>query len=91
MINPKNLIKHELIGLDVEVCESVNVNVCIHGKVVDETKNMLIIKTFGIVKKIPKKENSFIFTLPSREKVKVNGSKILARPEDRIKLKVKKW
>ena len=89
-ITAKNAIRHELIGLDVEVCESTN-NVCIHGKVVDETKNMIMIKTFGIVKKIPKKENSFIFDLPDGKRIKIDGSKIMARPEDRIKLKVKKW
>ena len=92
MINSKNLIQHELIGLDVQVCESSNkANVCIGGKIVDETKNMIVIKVGDMTKKIPKKDNTFIFFIPNGQRVKVKGEKLIARPEDRIKLKVKKW
>ena len=61
------------------------------GSVVDETKNMFAIESHGLVKKFPKKGNEFMFTLPDGNKVNIEGSKILARPEDRIKIKVKKW
>jgi ribonuclease P protein subunit POP4 len=92
MISIKNLIRHELIGLQAEVAESSNkFNIGIKGMVVDETKNILVIETADGLKKIQKKGAEFIFTIPEGKKVKVNGTKIIARPEERIKLKVKKW
>jgi len=92
MISAKNLIRHELIGLAVEVVESSNkFQIGIKGEVVDETKNLLIIETKKELKKIQKKGSSFIFKIPNGKKVKVDGRVIVARPEDRIKLKVKKW
>jgi len=91
MITPKNLIKHELIGLEVEIADSTNkFQIGLKGLVVDETKNTLIIETEKCMKKIQKKGSIFIFKI-SNEKVKVNGNKIAVRPEDRLKLKVKKW
>ena len=92
MISTKNVIRHELIGLTVEVVESTNkFNIGIKGTVVDETKNLLIIETDKEIKKIQKKGTKFIFTIPSGKKVKVDGTRIVRRPEERIKLKVKKW
>jgi len=92
MISPKNLIRHELIGLTIEVIDSTNkFQVGIKGLVVDETKNVLTIETEKGIKKIQKKGTTFIFKIPSGKKVKVNGNKIAVRPEERVKLKVKKW
>jgi ribonuclease P protein subunit POP4 len=92
MITPKNLIKHELIGLAVEVADSTNkFQVGIKGMVVDETKNVLTIETEKGIRKVQKKGSTFIFKISSGKKVKVNGNKIAVRPEERLKLKVKKW
>lgn len=92
MITPKNLIKHELIGLEVEIADSTNkFQVGLKGLVVDETKNTLAIETEKGMKKIQKKGSTLIFKISSEKKVKVNGNKIAVRPEDRLKLKVKKW
>ncbi|MBN2202598.1 MAG: ribonuclease P protein component 1 [Candidatus Aenigmarchaeota archaeon] len=92
MISEKNLIRHELIGLDVEVFESTNkTNKGKSGVVVDETKNMLTIETCDGPKRIQKKGTQFIFKIPDGKRVKVDGKRIIAKPEDRIKLKVKKW
>jgi ribonuclease P protein subunit POP4 len=92
MIMSKNLVRHELIGLPVEVADSTNkFQIGIKGMVVDETKNVLTIETDKGLKKIQKKGSVFIFKIPNGKKVKVNGNKIAARPEERIKLKVKKW
>jgi ribonuclease P protein subunit POP4 len=91
MITPKNLIRHELIGLDVEIEKSSNkFHVGLKGLVVDETKNLITIKTSKGLKKIQKMKTDFVFNLGDK-RVRVDGSKIIARPEDRIKLKVKKW
>jgi len=92
MITAKNLIKHELIGLYVKVNKSRNKTQSgVEGIVVDETKSLVAIETKNGVKKIPKKTSEFIFMIPSGKKVKVDGNRICLRPEDRIKLKVKKW
>jgi len=92
MISAKNLIRHELIGLRVEIVASFNkFHIGIKGLVVDETKNLLIIETENGIKKVQKKGTNFIFTIPNGKKVKVNGAIIAKRPEERIKLKVKKW
>jgi len=41
----KNLAKGELIGLNIEISKSKNkANIGIKGSIIDETKNMLIIK-----------------------------------------------
>lgn len=91
MITPRNLIRHELIGLGVEVVNSTNKScVGIKGIVVNETKNTLEIKTQRGCKKVQKKGTSFVFRL-QKKSVKVDGSLIVARPEDRIKIKVRKW
>ncbi|NIO44567.1 MAG: ribonuclease P protein subunit [Candidatus Aenigmarchaeota archaeon] len=92
MITTKNLIRHELIGLKVEIENSFNkFHKEIKGLVVDETRNLLIIETRKGIKKIQKKGTNFIFTIPNGKKVKVDGSIIAKRPEERIKLRVKKW
>ncbi len=92
MISAKNLIRHELIGLRVDIVDSLNkFHVGIKGLVVDETKNLLIIETEKGIKKVQKKGTDFIFTIPNGKKVKVNGAIITKRPEERVKLKVKKW
>lgn len=92
MITPKNLVHHELIGLRVRVAESRNPkNKGLAGLVVDETRNMLILEIRGKEKQLAKSEHTFIFTLPSKERVRVEGQVLVARPEDRIKKRVKKW
>ena len=92
MISAKELVRHELIGLKVEIANSSNkFHLGIKGLVVDETKNLLIIETEKGIKKIQKKGTDFIFTIPDGKRVKVNGTIIAKRPEERVKLKVKKW
>lgn len=92
MITPKNIIRHELIGLHAAVAKSSNRScIGISGKVVNETKNLITIKTEKGEKKIQKENTEFIFMLPSGAKVKVDGSQLAVKPEDRIKLKTKKW
>jgi len=92
MITPKNLVRHELIGLKVKVIKSTNPSqIGLKGKVVDETRQMLIIETNKGEKKIEKKSAVFVFELPTGKKVEVDGKILVARPEDRIKKKLPKW
>jgi len=92
MITPENLVRHELIGLEVRVVWSRNPSqIGISGRVVDETRQMLSIETKRGVKNIAKDQAVFSFHLPSGEWVRVDGKLLVARPEDRIKKKLKRW
>jgi len=84
MITPSNLIRHELIGLDVVVSASLNpLSIGIQGKVVDETQQILTIKTKKGNKKILKRLSTFVFNIKDK-KVEVNGSVITKRPWERL-------
>lgn len=83
---PKNIIKHELIGLHVKILESKNKSlVGLEGQIVDETKNMLTIKTNKGEKKVIKNHSTFELQLPNGEAVEVLGSILVGRPEARLK------
>ena len=86
MITAENLRLHELIGLNAKVAESSSLpHKGLAGLVVDETKNTLVICVGNEEKIVPKKGRVFLFTLPSKEKVRLEGDKIVFRPYDRPK------
>lgn len=93
-ITASNLIYHELIGLVTEVVESTNPTLInIRGKIIDETRNTLVVETEELCeKRIPKAGSVFVFHLPilsegklSVRHVKINGALLLSQPENRIK------
>ncbi len=89
--NPRNILWHEIIGLKVEVIDAKNPLLNgIKGIVVDETKNLVIIATNRGIKKILKEQATFKFTLPNGIIVKVEGKLLKGRPEDRLRLVVKR-
>ena len=90
MITQKNLIHHEFIGLNVNVCGEKNKSLNLCGVVIDETKNTFKIESEGQEKLIPKNGSIFTFEIPSGEKVEVIGDILSIRPEDRIKKRFKK-
>ncbi|MDY6957959.1 MAG: ribonuclease P protein component 1 [Halobacteriota archaeon] len=90
-ITPKNIIHNELFGLYVSVDKSTSSSmVGLSGKVVDESRNMLMIETADGEKKLPKSSSTFKFVLPSGENVIVDGKILVLRPEDRIKKRVRR-
>lgn len=92
MITPKNIFRHELIGLPVKVVNSTHEGfIGIKGKVVDETKSTIRIETDNTEKVIPKGAATFHFYLPDGNIVEIKGKIIIARPEDRIKKKFRKF
>jgi ribonuclease P protein subunit POP4 len=92
MITPKNIFRHELIGLPVKVVNSTHEGfIGIKGKVVDETKGTIRIETDNTEKIIPKGAATFHFYLPDGNIVEIKGKIIIARPEDRIKKKFRKF
>ncbi len=93
-ITPSKLVFHELIGLQVEVTEATNpALISISGRVADETRNMLIIRTKeGTGKMVQKNGTSFVFRIPAKlsgkhaeRYVKVDGNLLLSQPENRTK------
>src|SRR5437899_10852266 len=79
-----NLRKHEFIGLSVEVIDETDPSQeHVRGRVVDETRNMLVVDVQGEEKRIPKHGSRFRFDVPGG--FEVDGDEIRFRPEDRVK------
>ncbi len=85
-MNPRgDLKRHELIGLDVEIVASTHQGyIGIRGRVVDETKSMLVIESDGADKKVPKAACVFEF-VDGGTRERIEGAEIEFRPEDRVK------
>ena len=82
------ILQSELIGLAAKVTKSSNPDsIGISGKIIDETRNTLVLKQNDNKKTIQKETTTFQFTLPSGIVVEVEGNAILGRPEDRVKKK----
>ncbi len=92
-ITPQNLVRHELISLPIKIAKSTDsTQKGLSGKVIDESYNTLKIETKDGKEKSVIKENSiFVFTLPNKQKVEVDGKLLVSRPEDRIKKKLPRW
>lgn len=92
-ITAQNIVRHELISLQVKIKESTDpTQKGLKGEVTDETYKTLKIETMEGKEKIILKSNSiFIFTLPNGVKVQVEGKLLVGRPEDRIKKKFDRW
>jgi ribonuclease P protein subunit POP4 len=88
-----NLVRHELIGLQVTVAETSDpAKADITGQVVDETRQTLVVATDDGEATVPKDTTVFRFTLDGGETVAVDGSLLVARPEERILKKFpRKW
>ncbi len=85
MISARNILRHEFIGLDILVAEASNpLHRGIHGRVIDETRNMLVIRTDSGVQRIPKKHSLLRFTLPGDVTVDIVGSALIRAPERRV-------
>ena len=57
----------------------------IEGRVIDETRNMLVIRTRRGDVELPKEKRLFLFRLPGGRRVIVLGDRIVGRPEERVK------
>ena len=80
------IVQREFIGLNAEVVRSLNPTcVGVSGRVVDETRNFLVIMHQNKQKAIVKNTAVFHFIMPDGTVVEINGKVIVGRPEDRIK------
>lgn len=75
------------IGITAEVINSHSQNLIgAKGKIVDETKNLIVIENEkGEEKKLQKRACTFRFYLEDGSKFDVDGKEIMFRPEDRAK------
>ena len=89
---PENILRHELIGLNVKIVRSPNRSLKGRsGLVVNESKNMLTLSKKGRKVLIPKSVATFRFKLADGRLVDVDGSRLLGRPESRLKTKIRRW
>lgn len=91
MRNAKDILRHELIGLQCKVADAKNkCSAGIEGKIIDETMKTVKIITGEGTKVIPKKGTVLRVRLGSQS-VDIEGDHLIGRPEDRIKKKISKW
>ncbi len=91
--DPKNITRHELIGLEATILDSKDPNMQnLTGTIINETQKTLTIKTEKKTITTAKKDNTYKITLKEKTQLKINGKLLHGRPEDRIKKKTKnKW
>lgn len=91
-ITPQNVLRHELIGLNATVSRSKDPNLKgVRGTIVDESKNMLVLLQRGKKFRIPKNIATFRLKLQDGAIVDVEGMRLVARPENRLKTRVRRW
>lgn len=82
----KNLLRHELIGLKVEVISSPHIGYeGMRGKIIDETKNMLKIHNGIVEKQVPKEAVTLSILLPDGYSKTIRGRDLIRRPIERVK------
>jgi RNase P/RNase MRP subunit p29 len=85
MIEARNLARRELIGLRVRVTGHPDPTVAgAEGVVADETMNTFSVEAGGRSRMVQKKGGTFEFLIDGQA-VRLEGSEIAFRPEDRTK------
>lgn len=86
-VDPGTLPRHELAGLHVAVVDSPDAGlVGTSGEVVDETTNTLLVRTASGTKQVPKAAATFRFRLGDDTHVRVEGTRLVARPARRTEV-----
>jgi len=84
-------VQNEFIGLNAKVVKSANPSyVGISGRVINETRNTLVIRHENEDKVVVKNAAIFHFTMPDSTVVEVDGNLIIGRPEDRVKKRLRR-
>ena len=84
MTRTSGVARRELIGLDVRVLSPDKGMDGLAGRVVDETKNTLLVETSAGEKRVAKQGNRFAFRTGAHEEI-VSGDEFTFQPEDRTK------
>ena len=89
---PENILRHELIGLDAKIVHSPNRSIKGRsGLIVNESKNMVTLSRRGRNILVPKNVATFRIKLADGRIVDVDGKRLVGRPENRLKAKVRRW
>ena len=89
---PKNILRHEIIGLKAKIVESSNpCQIGIEGTIIDETMRTILLETKRGRKRILKDQVKLLIWLPSGTRIVVDGKELVGRPEDRLKKKLRFW
>ncbi|MGH2638391.1 MAG: ribonuclease P protein component 1 [Rhabdochlamydiaceae bacterium] len=87
--NNKNIVLHELIGLQAEVINSSDRSqIGIKGRIIDETKNLLYLSDNTHTRRIVKKSSTFRFS-DGKNRFVVEGEEINFRPYERTEKALK--
>lgn len=82
----RKAFNQELVGADCEITGAKNASLIgIKGRIINETKNTITIKT-GKGNKTAVKRQVTIMAEISNKKFRIEGAEIDARPEDRAKV-----
>jgi RNase P/RNase MRP subunit p29 len=86
------MMRQELIGLHAKVIQSTCVEyIGVQGIILMESRNMITIKREGSTPiRIPKRTVVLELITPDNSRVRIDGIRILGRPENRIKMKERK-
>jgi ribonuclease P protein subunit POP4 len=91
-ITPHNVLRHELIGLDAKITRTKDPTLKgIQSTVVDETRNMITLRRKDETLRVPKNVSTFRFRLRNGTLVEVDGARLVGRPENRLKTRVRRW
>jgi|MudIll2142460700_1097286.scaffolds.fasta_scaffold18256_4 ribonuclease P protein subunit POP4 len=91
-ITPGNILRHELIGLQMKISASSDPTlVGMKGTVIDETKKMLFVHDGDRSRMFTKGISTFRFRLPDGKLVLVDGKYIVGSPENRLKMRARSW
>ncbi|MFX1392532.1 MAG: ribonuclease P protein subunit [Promethearchaeota archaeon] len=93
-LNPKFLIYHDLIGLHASAKPKKKKIFLDIGVVIDDSKNILITEKNNKIKKYIKKDHIFRFKFSNENNnmLEVVGTKIVGRPENRLRnIRKRKW
>jgi len=85
MITQQNVLAQELIAQSIIILDSSDPSIKnMHGKIVYETKNLLVIDKGQNIVKIPKSIVTISLRLADGDNCVINGTDLVGRPEDRI-------
>ena len=82
-------LRYELIGLDTEIVKSKNKSLeGLKGKIIDESKNMLVIESNNHIKRIIKNQVKLKMKI-NKKRLIIDGKLLVGRPEERLKKKIR--